>query len=526
MTDRMRFVFSLQPFRIVAGLWLLLLPGLVLAQGPGKYSLEGEWKGPLVVPGGSLPIQVQVTELASGNRFAVLNVVPQRINRIPTTVEQRGDTVVFVAEQVGCRFKGVRTPDGTRLEGTWSQPGYQAALTLTYVAPPPAATAKAFHFPPPYRVQEVTFNNDLDAISLQGTLTIPAGTGPFPAVVLLSDWGAQDQDGQNGAYKPLGNLADYLTRRGVAVLRFHDRGVAGSGGRTELAGIEDRTRDAQAAMQFLRTQPLLDPNYLGLLGHGEGGNVALLAAARPKAPAFVITLAAAGLPGSDILATQPAIGWPTAVADTLLARMARQQAAAQLVVQSKLEKMRSSGANAAQIQIQQEQQFLRQRAEDKKRLDALAKQQRPLLELVSQNPDDQTARDLMTKVLRQNVPNQADTAYAAVAARLSTPWARSYLRFYPLKELDAVQCPVLLLHGTDDVLLEADANLSVLTKGLKTNKKVNARQLNGLNHLFQGPVTEWPLIDGKPSPAFASSALDLIRDWIHELVPPVKQPSN
>ncbi len=505
--------------------WGLLLLGghqPAQAQGPGRYSLEGEWKGPLAVPGGSLPVQIFVTELASGNRFAVLNVVPQRINRIPTSVEQRGDTVVFVAEQVGCRFKGVRTPEGNRLTGIWSQPGYQAALTLEFVPPPVAAAPKTFRFPPPYRVQEVKFANETDKIVFAGTLTIPAGEGPFPAVALLSDWDAQDEDGRYGDYQLLGGLADYLTRRGIAVLRFPDRGVGQTGGRTELTSPDDRARDAQAALQFMRTQPLLDGAHLGLLGHGEGGNVALLAAGRPLPPAFVVALAAAGQSGLEVLSTQPAVGWPAALADSVLRRTARGRAADQQVGQARLEKMRVSGANAAQLQVQQEQIFLRQRAEEKKRLETLAKAQRPLLDIVRHTTDDAAARALLVGALRAQQPSQPDSAYAAAAERLTTPWARSYLRFYPQQELAAVQCPVLLLHGTDDLLLNADANLNLLAKGLKGTRQVEARQLSGVNHLFQGPATEWPLIDGRQSPAVSVAALDAIRSWIQALAPPAK----
>ncbi|SDY04452.1 serine aminopeptidase domain-containing protein [Hymenobacter psychrophilus] len=503
---------------------LALLAGLpsAWAQGPGKYSLEGEWKGPLAVPGGSLPIQLIVTELASGNRFAVLNVVPQRINRIPTTVEQRGDTVVFIAEQVGCRFKGVRTAEGNRLTGVWSQPGFRAALTLEFVPPPVAAAPKTFKFPPPYRVQEVKFANETDKIVFAGTLTIPAGEGPFPAVALLSDWGSQDQDGRYGDYKLLGGLADYLTRRGIAVLRFPDRGVGQTGSRNELASPEDRTRDAQAALQFMRTQPLLDGANLGLLGHGEGGNVALLAASRTLPPAFVVALAAAGQSGLEVLSTQPAIGWPAALSDSLLSRTAHERAATQAAGQARVEKMRSSGANAAQVQVQQEQVFLRQRADDRKRLDALAREQRPLLDIVRLTPDDATARGLLFKGLREQRPNQPDSTYAAVADRLTTPWARSYLRFYPQQELATVQCPVLLLHGSDDLLLNPDTNLSLLMKGMKGNKLAESRQLSGVNHLFQGPASEWPLIDGRQSPAVSTVALDAIRIWIQALAPPAK----
>ncbi|WP_170172694.1 alpha/beta hydrolase [Hymenobacter rigui] len=500
---------------------MLLAPVLASAQVLNKYSLEGEWKGPLQVPGGSLPIQIIVTELASGNRFAVLNVVPQRINRIPTAVAQKGDTVLFVAEEVGCRFIGARTPDGKHITGTWTQPGFKAPLTLEFIPPPPSAP-KTFRFPPPYRVQEVSIRNEADKISLQGTLTIPAGQGPFPSVVLLSDWGPQNQDGQYGNYKLLGGLADHLTRRGIAVLRFHDRGVGQSGGQTELASPDDRTRDAQAALAFMRTQPLVDAQHIGLIGHGEGGNVALLAAARPLPPAFVVTLAAAGLPGSDVLSVQPGLAQPQAVADTLLNKALRDQQRRTTTIQEQVEKMRADGSNAAQIQIYLDQQYLRQKAEEKKRLDALMKAQRPVLEMVRQMPDDLAAQALLTPMLREAHPGQADSTYQAGAAWLTSPWTRSYLRFYPQRELAAVQCPVLLLHGSDDLLVNATANLGALEKGLKSNRQLQVRRLDGLNHLFQAPVTEWPLIDGQPSPVVATAALDIMRNWIQALAPASK----
>lgn len=497
---------------------LLVLPTLGRAQAINKYSLEGEWKGPLTVPGGSLPIQIIVTELANGNRFGVLNVVPQRINRIPTSVAQHGDTITFVAEEVGCRFQGVRSADSKRLEGTWSQPGYKAALTLELVPPPPAPP-KTFRFPPPYRVQEVTVQNAADRVQLYGTLTIPAGAGPFPAVALLSDWGAQNQDGLYGTYKLLGGLADYLTRRGIAVLRLDDRGVGRSQGATAQAGPEDRVRDAQAALNFLREQPLVDMQHVGLIGHGEGGNVALLTAARPTPPDFVVTLAAAGLPGADVLSTQPGLGLAPSVADTLLNVTRRQQQQLATTRQEQVEKMRAGGSNAAQIQIYLDQQYLRQKAEEKKRLDGLARQQRPLLDVVRQQASDATAQAQLITLLPQITPGLPDSSYVAAAARLTSPWTRSYLNFYPQRELATVLCPVLLLHGADDLVVNAAANQSVLEKGLKGNKQAQVRRLDGLNHLFQAPVTEWPLIDGQPSPVVATVAQDAIRTWIQALVP-------
>lgn len=139
-----------------------------------------------------------------------------------------------------------------------------------------------------------------------------------------------------------------------------------------------------------------------------------------------------------------------------------------------------------------------------------------------QNPDDAAAQAAVAAILRQQAPSLSDSAYAAGTQWLTTPWARSYLRFYPQRELEAIQCPVLLLHGTEDLLINLNENLPLLEKGLKNNRRVQVRRLDGVNHLFQGPATEWPLIDGKPSPVVATAALDAIRTWVQSMVPPPK----
>nr|GFB24161.1 hypothetical protein [Tanacetum cinerariifolium] len=182
------------------------------------------------------------------------------------------------------------------LNDSGQQPGLRTPLVLHH-APLPAAASTVTSLSRPYLEEKVTFPNFAARLRLAGSLTVPAGTGPFPAVVLLSDLGAQDRDGRPAdqpasercptTYPLLSLLADYLTRHGVAVLRFDDRGVGQSEGNTAATSTTQRVGDAQAALNFLRTRPEIDLLHLGLVGHGEGANVALLAAAQPLPPAFV-----------------------------------------------------------------------------------------------------------------------------------------------------------------------------------------------------------------------------------------------
>ena len=504
-------------WRGLLGLLLLLSGTVARAQAPagGRYSLEGQWKGALTVPGGSLPLMITITELADGNRFAVLDVPMQRVTREPMTVTPRGDTLIFEAEQAGCRFVGRRTPDGQQLLGIWQQPGYATPLTLLFVPPTTAATPKTFKFPPPYRVEEVTVPSVTDHLRLAGTLTIPAGEGPFPAVVLLSDQDAQTRDAQYGDFALFGNLADYLTRRGVAVLRLDDRGTGKSGGDSTKATTEDRVRDAQAALAFLRSRPLLDIAHIGLIGHGEGGNVALLAAAQPLPPSFVVTLAAAGLSGNDLLTQQrPSLLLRAGMPDTALLSLARRQEQALAEAQQKAEKLRASGSNAAQVATYLEQQRMRQRVEDKKRLDAQRKRRRAMLDIIANTADNAQAQAIVANMVRQDAPALPPEAVQTATARLTSPWYRSYLRFDPRDELDKTKSAILLLHGTADDMVEGQTNMDILVKALKGNSRVTAQKIEGANHLFQAPTTEWPLLNGQPRPIISPAALEAMHSWI------------
>ncbi|GAA3936388.1 alpha/beta fold hydrolase [Hymenobacter algoricola] len=498
----------------------MCLPGLAAAQTPAeapKTTLDGQWKGTLTVPGGSLPIAISITELAGGNRFATLDVPMQRIARSPMEVQQRGDTLVFDAQQVGCQFVCLRSADGRQLVGTWQQPGYQTPATLTYFAAP-KADPKNFKFPPPYRVEEVAVSNLSDNTRLNGTLTIPAGAGPFPAVVLLSDLGPQDRDATTGTYRLFGELSDYLTRQGIAVLRLDDRGVGQSGGNSANATTADLVKDAQAGLNFLRTRPLIDFNHLGLVGHGEGGNVALLTAAQPLPPAFVVTLAAAGVVGREQLVLRQAEQLRSSGSDTTKSEAARAQQQFQADVRRQADKMRAEGANSAQVETFLDQQRMRQRSEDKKQLEALIKQQQAMLEIVRQTKNNAQAQAIVANMLQQYRAGLDQTTALASAAQMTTPWYRYFLEFDPLAELPKVQCPVLLLSGTLDAQVGVN-NLALLERNLRGSKRVVSRKMLGVNHQFQAPEQEWPLLAGQPKPIFSPATQEAIRDFIRQQLP-------
>ena len=514
-------------FKIIArflGMWTLvagLLPGQVLGQintpdsvpvlAPVVPSLAGGWQGPLSIPGGgSLPIEINIIQSGANKLAASLNLPGKRLDRVPTSLTFRADTLVFYAVTVECRFVCVPSSDRQELSGIWSQPGLRVPLVLRRSATSPLATApKSLAVPvatTTYHIEAVTLTSQ-GKLPLAGTLSIPDGPGPFPAAVLLSDMGSHDRDARQGNYRLFADLASALARQGIAVLRLDDRGVGQSGGSGPLATTADLVRDAQAALSFLRVRPSIDPARAGFIGHGEGGNVALMAAAQPLPPAFVVTLAASGLEGLDLLAHQP----EPIISSADTARVAAARRLAWAEVLNKAAKLRSSGSNAAQVETYIAQQHLKIRNEERKQAEATLKFRRTMLEIVRQTTNDDQAQAIVVNMLRQRYPDQDPALAHSRATQLTTPWSRYYLKFDPQLSLAEVQCPVLLLNGADDAEVNAATNLTALEKGLKANKRVTARRLPGINHWFQTPAAD---LLASSDPVIAPVLLETVRDWV------------
>lgn len=174
-------------------------------------------------------------------------------------------------------------------------------------APPPPARPQEPKPPYPYRAEDVTYPSA--KITLAGTLTLPDGPGPFPAVLMITGSGQQDRDETTAGHKPFLVLADALTRAGIAVLRVDDRGVGGSGGdlaESDTAASSDTASaydglaaDALAGVVYLTGRAEVDPRKVGLFGHSEGGCLAPLVAQRAGgAVAFVAMMAGPAVPGA------------------------------------------------------------------------------------------------------------------------------------------------------------------------------------------------------------------------------------
>ncbi len=347
---------------------------------------------------------------------------------------------------------------------------------------PEATEAEAL----PYVAEEVTFENTADAsgepITLAGTLTLPEGDGPFPAVILISGSGSQDRDeslAPIAEIKPFALIADYLTRQGIAVLRYDDRGVGGSGGDPTTANSADLATDTEAALDYLLTRPEIDPAKIGLLGHSEGGLIAPMIAARRADVAYVVSLAGPAVNGLDLLLRQNE------------------------------RVMAASGATQEQIDTQVanvREWALLTAAEDWEGLQA------------SMIEDAIAQIEALPEEQRAGISDPA--AYAADLAAEQMPQFQNWLRYFfaydPRVDWEQLSVPALALFGDNDVQVDADQNATALQTivdeaGLED---VTIVRFPTANHLFQDAVTGGIEEYGTLPQEFIPDLLPTISEWI------------
>ena len=455
---------------------LLLASGCKASAAKG---VEGLWQGTLKVPNGreqgKLRVVFHVNKAADGKLSSTLDSPDQGATGI--AVDEctfSNGKLTLTAKAIGGGFEGTMKGDSA-IEGKWNQAGMSLPLELKRiekleVALRPQEPKKPY----PYKEEEVTVENKAAGITLAGTLTEPETGNPFPAVVLITGSGPENRDEEVFGHKPFLVLSDYLTRQGIAVLRYDDRGVGKSGGDSRTATSADLATDAMAAFEYLKTRKDIDPKRIGLLGHSEGGVIAPIVANQAPGVAFVVLMAGTGLPGDSVLMLQSQlVAKAEGAADSTLAKNA--------VVQ------------------------------------------RAMLDLAKTESDSAEAAAKLRPVLRQAMAEMspADTGALdqAVDQQLKmvlSPWFRYFLNYDPRPALTKLQQPVLAIVGGKDVQVAPKENLAAIDAALKAggNKDFLVKELPGLNHLFQtattGGVSEYAKIEETISP----SALKVMGDWI------------
>ena len=435
---------------------------------PAKASdIDGAWMGTLDAGAAKLRIVFHITNTADG-LTATMDSPDQNIKGLPVTkVTRDGSSLKLELKQIGGVFQGTIDKDRESVNGTWSQSGNSLPLQLKRVKdsaelerPRPQNPTKPY----PYREEEVSFENSGAGIKLAGTLTIPPGEGPFPAVVLVAGSGAHDRDEALMGHRPFLVLSDYLTRRGIAVLRYDKRGVGESGGTYGTATTADFADDAEAGLAYLETRAEVDRRKIGLIGHSEGGMIAPLLAARNSSVAFIVMMAGPGVPGDELLVEQ-----------TLMIAEANGQS--------------------------------------HETAEKAAGEERIILSLVK----DETDSAVLEKKLREQLTGQVPEAQIGAAIKsTSSPWFRYFISYDPAAALRKVKCPVLAVVGSKDLQVPPEQNIPAIRKALQDagNQKFEIDELPGLNHLFQTAKTGSPAEYAQIEETISPIAMEKIAAWV------------
>lgn len=460
---------------------LLLLFLVLFMEQTQAQQMLGTWHGALDINGMKLRLVLHIAGDGQGYT-AKMDSPDQGVSGIPV------ESVVFTDGQlklkspaIGASYEGILKAD-TLLEGIFSQGGQQFPLRLVRRDKDSPDTERPQEPKPPfaYESQEVSFENKRAGVTLAGTLTLPGSAGPHPAVILITGSGPQNRDEELLGHKPFLLIADYLTQHGIAVLRYDDRGVGRSTGDFGTATSADFASDAVAALDFLKDKSNIDPSRIGLLGHSEGGMVATMVAAEHTDVAFLVLLAAPGIPIDSLM------------------RMQRDAI------------NKASGAPEDQLteinKLNDRIHDLAKTSEDTVELDG------QLRELISPMFDQAVAAGTMTR-------EQATSSINQQVRIMASPWMRYFLKFDPKSYLQRVKCPVLALNGGNDLQVAAKPNLSGIDQALKEgcNSRTKVKEMPGLNHLFQESNTGLPAEYGIIKQTMAPTVLQEIQNWMVEV---------
>ncbi len=366
---------------------------------------------------------------------------------------------------MGASYSG--TLKGKAIEGEFTQHGMAFPLNLAKgEKEAPKARPQDPQMPFNYRAEEVTFTNKKEGNTLAGTLTIPEGDGPFPALVLVSGSGQQNRDEELMNHRPFWVIADYLSRRGVAVLRYDDRGMGGSTGEVLNATSMDFSYDAEAAFDFLRNRKEINASRVGILGHSEGGIINFMVAERRPEVAFLVSLAGPAVNGIEVL---------------------KEQQAAILRAQGMTEEMVKFSGNA----------------------------NAQMFDIIEASNDRVEADTLLRQLLKGWGYNEELTEQTV--GQMASPWMYYFLKYDPTDAIVKTNCPALLLNGSKDLQVLASQNLPAYERIIAEHGKTNLtlRELPDLNHLFQhcetGSPTEYVEIEETISPEVLEAIVEFVK---------------
>jgi len=454
----------------------ILLITLLASISLSAQDITGQWNGALKVQGTQLRLVFNITKTENGVS-STMDSPDQGAKGIPTTTTSFENSILKITiANAKIEYDGKLGQDNV-IVGTFKQGGQSFPMNLSKEKIDkeklvrPQEPIKPF----PYYSEDITFENKKVGINLAGTLTLPNKEGVFPAVILISGSGPQNRDEELLGHKPFLVLSDFLTKNGIAVLRYDDRGTALSKGDFKTATSANFATDVESAIAYLKTRKEI--NKIGLIGHSEGGLIAPMVASKSKDVAFIVLLAGTGIQGDSLL-----------------------------LLQKKLIE-EASGVNKENIQKGQ-------------------LSNRKVFDIVNKSTNLKQLNSDLTVYFKQILKDNPNTQKPAEMSdddfvklqvkQIASPWMQYFIKYNPAPALEKVKCPVLAVNGEKDLQVPPKENLEAIKKALTKggNKSVTTKELPNLNHLFQECKTGSPDEYATIEQTFSPIALTEILKWL------------
>ncbi len=456
----------------------ILLLTLLTSTTLSAQDITGQWNGVLKLPAAQLRVIFNVTKTDTGFT-STMDSPDQGAKGIPvTTTIFENPNIKFVI--ANARIEYIGELKGTAIVGIFKQGGQEFPLDLSKQAMEVELAKRPQEptMPFPYYSEDVMFKNANANIALAGTLTLPKKEGSFPVVILITGSGPQNRDEELLGHKPFLVISDYLTKNGIAVLRFDDRGVGKSTGDFKAATSADFATDVESAVAYLKTRKEINTKKIGLVGHSEGGLIAPLVASKSTDISFIVLLAGPGIQGDKLLLLQQElIGRVSGASETELKK-------------------------AKEINSKTFELVVKSRDNDKLKTDL-------------RNAINESIKKDTNTVIPKGMTQ--DEFVAAQINQLLNPWMEYFLRYNPALALEKVKCPVLAVNGEKDLQVSPKENLAAIKSALQKggNKNSTTKELPNLNHLFQECKTGSPAEYASIEQTFSPVALEEITSWIN-----------
>jgi len=462
--------------------FLLVVAFLFFTSLSAQTDIGGDWSGAISILNVDLGMVMRFK--AEGGTYSGTIDIPEQsaFGLKLSNVVYNDPSISFELEIPNrtAKFKG--GVNGDSITGDFSQAGLEGKFTLARGLKKEEVEQKNF------KEEEVTFKNG--DITFAGTLSIPPKKGKHPAIVMITGSGPQDRDEAVAGFKIFKVIANYLTTNGIAVLRYDDRGVGKSTGKSvDQSTSEEFSTDVIEAINFLKKRDDINPKQIGLVGHSEGGLIAPMVASKTNDVAFIVCIAGPSVNGAEIILEQ-----------TKLIMLAN--------------------------------------GEDKDKVEKDVSDSRDILNLFLNGASDDEIKGAIRKVKldeyeklsaeeREKIANKDKWMEEAVTANLaafSSPWMKYFLKFEPVSALEKTRCPALMLFGGLDLQVPVRQNEGPMRAALTnaSNKDFEIKTFDKANHLFQEATTGSPSEYSTLKKGFVDGFLEYILRWISKRVTVVK----